>query len=242
MKKKILRTIFLVFLFLPLLAAAHFFVFPQETRCILIRFADLDKQQNIYFRKGTAVEKISRLQHLRSAAETRVKEFWNNECPLNYTIIYCNSEAEFNKYGVAGAPAATQLKLGAYVVLQERSLDPDIIAHEIAHTVLYNTIGWYRTKFKIPTWFDEGLAMQVDDRSYYSIDTLLEIRKGGLSLPDVTQMENHGRFFSGDIMLNFSTAKFTVHEWHRTHLLETFIEAINNGDSFKEAYNKDATK
>ncbi len=64
--------------------------------------------------------------------------------------------------------------------------DINILSHEISHTVLYRKIGWYRLHFKIPTWFDEGLAMQVDDRDYYSIDTLLNKKAAGLILPDVT--------------------------------------------------------
>ncbi len=239
MKKKIIRSFLIIFLMLPLLAAAHFFIFPQETRCILIRFADFDKQENIYFRHSTKVEKINTLLKIRSAAEERNNKFWKNNCLLNYRIIYCNTEKDFNDYGHPGVPAVTQLKMGACVVLKDESLDIDILAHEIAHTVLYNNIGWYKTMFKIPIWFNEGLAMQVDGRSYYSIDTLLLKKKNGLVLPDVMQFKKTGDFFSGtsaSVMLNYATAKFVVHEWLKTHSLKKFINAIDKGENFETAY------
>ena len=239
MKKKIQRSVFIILIMLPLIAGAHFFAFPEETRCILIRFADFEKKENIYFRKNTTPEKINSLHEIRSAAEKKVSDFWGKDILLDYDIIYCNTEKDFSHYGHAGAPAATQLKWGAYVVVRDIGLDKDIIAHEISHTVLYNNIGWYKTKFKIPTWFDEGLAMQVDDRKYYSIDSLLSKKNKGLGLPDVSQLKRPKDFFAGKaetVMLNYATAKFSVHEWLKTHSLNKFIRKINSGAGFKEAY------
>ena len=239
MKKKITRSVLIILLMLPLIAVAHFFAFPEETRCILIRFADFEKTGNIYFRKSASVEKIKSLREIKTLAESRVSNFWGKNCLLDYDIIYCNNKKDFDRYGHAGAPAATQLKCGAYVVIGADGLDKDIIAHEISHTVLYDNIGWYKTKFKIPTWFDEGLAMQVDDRNYYSIDSLFLKNNNGLTLPDVMLLKRPQDFFAGTtetVMLNYTTAKFIVHEWLKTHSLLKFITAINNGEPFETAY------
>lgn len=239
MKKKIFKISLLVLLMLPMIALAHFWAFPEETRCILIRFSDFEKKENVYFRKDCSKTELDKLFQLETTAANRVKSFWGNKTVFDYSIIYCNTLTDFNHYGHVGVPAATQLKCGAYIVLQEESLDKDIIAHEMAHTVLYNNIGWYKTKFKIPTWFDEGLAMQVDDRDYYSIDSLLAKQQQGLKLPDIRMYEKPAAFFSGtgeEIMLHFSTAKYAVHEWLKTHSLEKFIDAMNNGKDFEEAW------
>ncbi|MEO7522550.1 MAG: hypothetical protein ABIT58_00570, partial [Ferruginibacter sp.] len=115
------------------------------------------------------------------------------------------------------------------------------IAHEISHTVLYRNIGWYRRTFKIPTWFDEGLAMQLDDRDDYSMDVLLEWKHNGLALPDIGKMNTATDFFSGDretIILHFTIAKYLVHEWMKTHSLNNFISAINNGQDFEKAFSQ----
>ena len=242
MKKKLLRSIFIILLMLPLIAVAHYFAFPEETNCILIRFADFEKNENLFFRKNTPAEKIITLQKIRVVAENRLQHFWGKQTILNYDIVYCNNEKDFNRYGHAGAPAATQLKCGAWVVVKEESLDEDIVAHEISHTILYNNIGWYKTRFEIPLWFSEGLAMQVDDRNYYSIDTLLAKKNSGLVLPDVTQLRNASGFYAGTretIMLNYATSKYIVHEWLKTHSLSRFIEDINKGLGFEKSYRQE---
>lgn len=241
MKKRPSRFIIYLLPLLPLVATAHYFIFPQETRCILIRLADFEKKGNVYYRKSTPPEKINRVLLLQAQAEKRVDSFWKQHKVFDYAVIYCNDEKDFEKYGHAGAPAATQLKLGAYVVIKEESLDKDIIAHEIAHTVLYNNIGWYKTKFKIPTWFDEGLAMQVDDRDYYSVDTLLKKQTSGIKLPDISRMKSPADFHTGtseEVMLNYSTAKYRVQEWLETHSLQKFIGAMKAGKDFETAYSK----
>ncbi len=71
MVKNILRVILFILLFLPLIAVAHFFIFPQETRCILIEFADFKNQQNIYYRKEVPATVIQQLTKLKSDADTK---------------------------------------------------------------------------------------------------------------------------------------------------------------------------
>ncbi|MEP6927772.1 MAG: hypothetical protein ABI834_09055 [Ginsengibacter sp.] len=240
MVKKISKIIFIILLFLPLLAAAHFFVFPQETRCILIEFADFKNQENIYYRKGVSENTVEQLLKIKLGAEKSVQAFWKDANCFNYKLIYCEAESDYKNYGREGSPAVTNIKMGAYIVIPKNMFDVNILAHEISHTVLYRKIGWWHLHFKIPTWFDEGLAMQVDDRDYYSIDTLLKKKTAGIILPAVTQMDTPEKFHNGSleqIMLNYSTAKYVVHEWLLKHSLNTFIEAINDGYSFDKSYN-----
>lgn len=240
MVKNIFRIILGILLFLPLIAAAHFFIFPQETRCILIGFADFKHQQNIYYRKEVSPNIVQQLMRLKSNAEKKVNEFWKDSGHTNYKLIYCDAASDYEKYGRPRSPAVASIKMGAYVVIPKNMFDINILSHEISHTVLYRKIGWCRLHFKIPTWFDEGLAMQVDDRDYYSIDTLLNKKKAGIILPDVTEMDTPEKFHAGSaeqIALNYSTAKYVVHEWLTKNLLSAFIEAINKGYSFEKSYN-----
>ena len=239
MVKNILRSILIILLFLPLIAAAHFFIFPQETRCILIEFANFKQQQNVYYRNEVPANIVQRLLQARSDADKKVYGFWKDAGYIRYKLIYCEAAPDYENYGRAGSPAVANIKLGAYVVVPKNMFDVNILAHEINHTVLYRKIGWYKLHFEIPVWFDEGLAMQVDERNYYSIDTLLRKRAAGIILPDVTQMNTPGKFQSGSteqVMLNYATAKYVVHEWLTKNSLDTFIKAINMGYSFEKSY------
>ncbi|MEJ7610674.1 MAG: hypothetical protein WKF88_05780 [Ferruginibacter sp.] len=241
MKKKILRSTLLILLLLPTIALAHFFVFPQETRCILIPFSGFEKRGHIYFSPGTAPDTIALLQKQLLAAKKNLTGFWGENTILKHTVIYCNNESDFNDYGLPGAPAVIHRKLGAYPVFKPESLNTSIIAHELSHGVLYNNIGWYKCTFTIPSWFDEGLAMQVDERDYYSVDTLMLKKQTGIRLPDIMTLKSSADFHSGSpeqIMLNYATSKYVVRQWLATHSLERFIRRIRAGQSFISAYNE----
>ncbi|MEO6327610.1 MAG: hypothetical protein ABIO55_01700 [Ginsengibacter sp.] len=239
MIKKVFRVLLLILLFLPLLAAAHFIAFPQETRCILIEFSDFKNKQNVYFGREVSPDIVQQLIKLRFSAEKNVSAFWKNADHIDYKLIYCEKQSDYENYGSAGAPAVAYMKMGGYVVIPKNMFDVNILSHEISHTVLYRKIGWYKLHFKIPTWFDEGLAMQVDNRDYYSIDTLLNKKSAGIILPDVMQMDTPEKFHSGSndqVMLNYSTAKYVVHEWLKKNSLNAFIDSINKGYSFEKSY------
>ena len=205
MVKKIIRVILIILLFFPLIAVAHFFIFPQETRCILIEFTAFKKQQNIYYRNGVSANIVQQLTKFKSGAEKKVYKFWKDSGHINYKLVCCEAESDYKNYGRPGSPAVANMKMGAYVVIPENVFDVNILSHEISHAVLDRKIIWWKLHFKIPAWFDEGVAMQVDDRDYYSIDTLLNKKAAGIILPGVTQMDPPAKFHSGtaeQIMLN----------------------------------------
>jgi hypothetical protein len=241
MRKLFKRIFIIIVVLMPLMTFAHFMVFPQETRCIFISLSNFEHKQNMYYSKTTTIAQLENLFQLQKGAEDKVKRFWKENTLLDYTLIFCNNEISYNKYATAGTPATTQRKLGAYVVLSNEGLDEQIIAHEITHTILYNYIGWYKAIYKIPTWFEEGLAMQVDDREKYSIDNLQIKINNGFVLPDVSTIATGAQFYSGSddaTTLHYVTAKYIVQEWLQTHSLKKFIEAIKRGVAFKNAFEK----
>jgi hypothetical protein len=239
MKKLLKRTLIITVVLMPLMTFAHFMVFPQETGCIFISLSNLEHKQNVYYSTTINTTQLENLFRLKKVAENKVKGFWKENALLDYTLIYCNSEKEYNKYGNPNTPATTQRKLGAYVVLSNDGVDEQIIAHEITHTILYNHIGWYKAIYKIPTWFEEGLAMQVDDREKYAVDSLQVKIANGLVLLGVSTIADGAQFYSGGddaITQHYVTAKYIIQEWLKTHSLKRFIEAMKSGVAFKNAY------
>jgi hypothetical protein len=167
--------------------------------------------------------------------------FWvQKTCTTKY--IYCDTEADFKKFGGSfPVPALTHIKFDAYIVISNEGADLDIIAHEIAHAEFYNRIGFYNWTFKIPTWFDEGLAMQNDYRNYYSEDTLKLKTNNFKNLPDVKQLKTGKQFHEGSneqIKLNYMAAKHAVKNWYSKEKLEQLIIDLNSGKSFEEAFGK----
>lgn len=238
MKKMKILIAFFGILFITA-GVAHAFVFPQQTRCILIDFYDFEQEGNLYYRSGLDKNSKIELQAIIKNAEKRVAEFWGKKT-TNPKFIYCENDADYLKFGVPFmTPAAANMKLGSYVVISKDGVDLDIVAHELSHTELYERIGFFNREFKIPTWFDEGLAMQVDLRSYYSIEDLKSKSNNFQNLPDVKTMNSFIEFGKGTraaIMLNYSTAKYEVHNWYTPKKLKKFIKEINNGGDFETAF------
>ena len=239
MKKKKLILAIVSFFIVSTASIAHAFIFPQETRCLLIDFYDFEKEGNLYFRENIDLETKIHLQNLIIQAETRVGEFWE-EKKTNPKFIYCESDEDYLKFGAPFmTPAAAILKFGSYVVISKDGIDLDILAHEISHTELYTRIGFFNNLSEIPVWFSEGLAMQVDHRNYYSTDSLKVKSNGFQNLPKVKEMVSYNQFGVGpidEIMLNYSTAKYEVGKWYSKEKLKTFVENINEKKSFEKAY------
>jgi len=124
-------------------------------------------------------------------------------------------------------------------VVSGQGIDLDIIAHEISHAEFYERIGFYNWSFKIPRWFDEGLAMQNDYRNYYSEDTLKVRSDNYRKLPGIKNFKAAGQFYEGSneqVMLNFMTARHEIKNWYSKQKLEKLITDLNSGKSFEEAF------
>jgi hypothetical protein len=238
-KKVLLRCLLVFIILIPVAAFAHFIIFPQETRTILIGFSDFKKEGRLYYNAGTPIEKVDTLKSLIAAASIRVADFWGAQ-KANPKFIYCDTDDDFKKYGNDRKdPATTQYKMGPYVIISNEGLDLDIIAHEFSHAELYARTGFYTVMFKIPRWFDEGLAMQNDYRNYYSEDTLRVRSDNFRNLPDVSKFNSGGAFYEGSpaqVKLNYLTAKHVVKNWYTKEKLAKLITGLNSGKTFAEVF------
>ena len=239
-RKKIVKRIFLASIVLiPIAAFAHFIIFPQETRSILIDYSDFKKDGYVYVNASTRKSKIDSLQSLIVQASIRISNFWGQRISKP-KFIYCDKEADFKKYCVnPSAPAVTYLKSGVVIVLSANAINLDIISHELSHAEFYERIGFYKFNNKIPAWFKHGLAMQNDYRNYYSEDTLKIKSNNFKNLPAIKSLHSDGQFYTGSleqIMINYMTAKHEIKNWYTKEKLSSFIKDINAGKTFEASF------
>ena len=232
--------IFLVVI--PFSGFAHFIFFPQQTRCILIDYSEFSKEGSLYFNSNTPQNKLDTIKSIIQLASNRVASFWGQKT-CHPTFIYCENSRDFKKFGSPYPfPAMTHMKFCSYIVISDQGVDADILAHEISHAEFYQRLGFYTWSFKIPRWFDEGLAMQNDNRSYYSEDTLKARSNNFKNLRDVKKFIS-GKQFSEEgtpeqVTLNFMTAKHIVNKWYTKEKLDNFIKDMNSGKSFEDAFGR----
>lgn len=106
--------------------------------------------------------------------------------------------------------------LPAVVLLGPDGHNVDVAAHEWVHAELSARVGVLTRTFGLPTWFDEGLAMQVDARPDYNQQALAHLRASGQRLPELSELAHPGQFFSDDPQLgrlHYALARCVVAFW-----------------------------
>jgi len=131
-------------------------------------------------------------------AEPRIV-FWDRRGLLGMLLL--------NEYGsmeVIGARAC--------VFVGPKGRTADIVAHELMHAELFARVGAWAYLARIPTWFNEGLAMQVDHRERYLLPK-------GTDSEFVRNATSAGDFFVGgdeELTRNYAAAKAQVARWVAT--------------------------
>lgn len=84
----------------------------------------------------------------------------------------------------------------------------DVVAHELMHAELAERVGYWQRLTDIPTWFDEGVAMQVDLRSKFDVP-----QRPAIDTSYVRQLTSNWRFSDPDgelLTRNYASAKAEV--------------------------------
>ncbi len=103
------------------------------------------------------------------------------------------------------------------------------------HAEIADRVGPLAKFTELPTWFDEGLAMQVDFRSEY------DIRAGAdVDSKSVRDMGSARYFFVSDsdvLTSNYASAKFEVALWANKvgySSIYAYLERIKQGEAFEK--------
>ena len=219
----------------------HFMIFPKQSRCWAAHFyGPFDRIAfGLLVSYDTPVLTRDSLLQIYQEAIERNKEFWK-KIKANPKIIYCHNAQLYSKYAHAKLAATVFYRpYKVYLVLSNEAVDVDILSHEICHTELYAHLGWWKNMRQIPSWFDEGLAMQLDDRKAYSESAYIHLLDRLDYYPDVKVYTSSKQFFSGnssDIQRNLILAKHEIYHWFNQKSILTFVQQIKAGHSFQEAY------
>ena len=223
-------------------AVAALCVFQRaKLRCEFVAWSDLNQSgERLYLDPRMPDEQAARVARMVAEARQRDAGIFG-ELQSEPVIIAGSDLSVMEKFGQVGnRTAVTHLLLGrAFIILGPDGLNIDVIAHEMMHAELYRRVGAWNRELKIPTWFDEGLAMQADNRDPFSEAQWQARTQGGKLAPDLTQLTTGRNFFAGDSWVNFATAKHEVRRWIKTverQGLLDLIARINNHEDFALAY------
>jgi hypothetical protein len=158
------------------------------------------------------------------------------------TIIPANA-SEGRKFGLTDVPGTAFISMtGTHVMLNMEQFSLDVTSHELMHAELAERLGYWASITRLPTWFDEGVALQLDRRSQYLIDCAAV---GQDEMRRVKSLDNPGTFWSADKdqnIRNYQAAKCAVAELlgrRPPKLLYPALSRLRQGEHFADVFPDD---
>ena len=243
--KKILSVIFSLILLIVAAVVWFFFFFLTGYRMSVSHRASFEKiSDNVYVNRNYAGSR-DEITHLIDEAKSRVKDFYGSlTCRDHTVIIICDDEKLLAKLG--GDHDTHHLSTlfpvkRSYVSVSTEYLTIDILAHELSHAELYERLSGKAFR-RVPTWFNEGIALQNDYREQYGPEAWAEQTDNGKNIVAHEDMDTAAEFYSGtkeDRRFRYLNAKHDIAEWLEKHGLQGFmalIDRLNGGEDFSAAY------
>jgi hypothetical protein len=214
---------------------------PQATACVLINYRGLDEvAPGILASSDVTTGERLDFVRLHTAATLRIANTFG-ATRASPVIVRGSTEALRHLFP-GSSPYATTIYVPyrSCVVVGPRGHDVDILAHEGLHAEMHYRVGHWQRLTQIPTWFDEGVAMQVDYRDRY----IWSQQSGAVDSGSVKRWTSRAQFFSGndaELTRHYAMAKEEVRLWLQKlghSNLYDFLERIRLGDGFVETYDE----
>jgi hypothetical protein len=202
----------------------------------------ITKDKKIYYSPLLPASLQDSLGLLVKKAEQRNIAFWGGDEP-NYKLIFCANQNEMYKYSGSAQnhTVSRHTFWGTFIALSKEGFNLDIISHELCHSFFWSQLGYFDQR-KIPTWFDEGVAMQLDFRLFLK-DSILE-KSYVTNYETLKSIASPEQFYKGGRPLmnkNYIVARIEVKQFLTSCGMEgihQLIETLNKGDDFITSYQK----
>lgn len=143
--------------------------------------------------------------NMTTQAQARVADLFGNS--NSQPIVRCTKQTLLGLDVSYGRTNFAPL-LPAVILIGPEGENVDVIAHEWVHAEVSLRLGFLKRAISLPTWVDEGLAMQVDQRQDYSPRALARYKtQPELHWPTTDAISNTRFFAASDPNLNPNQGK-----------------------------------
>ena len=202
---------------------------------------------HLYVEDNMSIQVQKKIEKAIPKAKEHVADMYGDV--ITRPVIYaCRSQECAQSLGLGRARG---LRLFGHLLLSNKGLNKEIIAHEWSHEELYERIGgfwhWYK---EIPIWFDEGLAsLTMQTYSRYDEQAWHRIVKEKIPYPKKAEMatlqqwgEVNRVYRTNDSMnVPYATARHIVAKWYEKVGQKGILKLLNsirNGEKFEELYER----
>ena len=144
--------------------------YAHIVRLAFINYSDFHVvNSNIYLSESLSPDDEKTVVSLLKSARERIAEHYGEPMADPVVVVLSSPEKkrEFGLYDVPGT--LLFVPWGSYLLLSYQTGNIDVTAHELVHAEVVERVGYWKREFDIPSWFDEGAAMQVDHRERYRL-------------------------------------------------------------------------
>jgi hypothetical protein len=241
-KKRVLLFTAILLIFAVIVGAMFQFTQFGYLMTVPYRSAFMEIASHVYINRDYAGNRQELLEMIEQAKD-RVRTFFGD---LHFqdetTFIICDDGKLIRKLGEDHGTVTVSFPVEAYYIcVSDEYLELDILAHEITHAELRSRLSAKAQK-AIPTWFDEGLALQNDYRERYSEAQWIVQTDNGKNTVALEDMDTPSEFYAGeaeDRRFRYLNAKHELDAWmtaHGQHGLLELLERLNGGADFTTAY------
>ena len=231
------QRVFLIALFaVPTAAAAAVLALPGQTACAFVGLTGRHA-----FADGSLTESASeadRQRYLQLASDARARiEATFGAVESDPIIVFFNGSDGFGPFQLNRYGSAQMVGSHSCVMMGPKGQNVDVVAHELMHAELHSRVGYRRYLFEVPTWFDEGVAMQVDQRPRYALSP-----KQSQTADYVRALTTNSLFTDADeerLVQNYASAKEVVARWTANAgkaNLYSRLDRLKKGEPFPEVF------
>ncbi len=200
----------------------------------------IEISENVFVSPNTSIIQAKKLQKLINQSYSRNDSVIWIKTKRNKKIIFCADNNTFYDYCPDTTLQAAFLSSPylSHIVIGPKGFNLDVISHEMCHAELFERLGilaWFKVKFLVPVWFDEGLAMQVNFEERYNIKNLASyIKENQKELISIKSVVSYNDFFKNEdkIWFNYFASKLEVENWLSIVGKEGLIKLIESIDNF----------
>jgi hypothetical protein len=231
---------FLIAIFAIISASAATFAFalPGPTACLFLGLAELHRLSDGSLAESESQIEQQRYLQLTRDARARIEGTFGavESKPI---VAFFDQPNGFGPFKLNAYGSTQFIGSRACVLVGPKGQNQDVLAHELMHAEIHHRVGYLKRFLQLPTWFDEGLAMQVDYRPRYTLAP-----QDAQKTTYVRELTTSSAFFKGDdqaLTKNYASAKYEVASWLSevgSTSLYSRLQRMRDGQSFAEAITK----
>jgi len=194
-----MKTLKSLFLIAVLSLAGVAYAYSNITRLVFVEYSNLSAvDNNVYASEVLSLKDKAAISNMLASARERIAHHYGTPAaePL---IVVLSSQEEKQSFGLYDLPGKFLfVPWGSYLLLSHQEANVDVVAHELAHAEVVHRVGYLKRQLEIPTWFDEGVAMQVDYRPRYDSSRAISFSE----FERVVSLATPGDFWTNDKLKN----------------------------------------